>query len=74
MPLERYLLREPTIALFDEDGHNVARTVPAGTTVIVEDDTFGDKRIVGALWNGARVTMFAEDLRARAELMEGPSA
>jgi hypothetical protein len=77
LPLERYRLREATLALFDEDGRHVARTVPAGTTVVVDSDagdTFDSKRMVGILWNGTRVMMFTQDLRSRAELVEGTSA
>jgi hypothetical protein len=84
LPLERYRLREPTLALFDEDGRHVVRTVPAGatvaldretgTTVIDERDRFDSQRMVGVLWNGTRLMMFTQDLRSRAELVEGPSA
>jgi hypothetical protein len=72
--LERYRLREPTMALFDEDGRRVARTVPAGTTFTVEGDTIDGKRLVSVLWNGTRVMMFIQDVRSRAELVEGHSA
>jgi hypothetical protein len=82
LPLERYRLREPTLALFVEEGRRVVRTVPAGTTVVVDGDpgtiaaeeAVDSKRMVGMLWNGIPVIMFTQDLRSRAELIDGPSA
>ena len=66
-PLGRYRFNSPTLALLEEEGHHVARTVPAGAIVEV-DGTLEAGRLVEVLWDGKRVMMFAQDLKSRAEL------
>lgn len=68
-PLGRYRVSSPTLALLEEEGRHVARTVPAGAVVEV-DGIFENNRLVEVLWDGKRVMMFAQDLRSRAELAE----
>jgi hypothetical protein len=65
-----YLIKNPTIALFHEDGRRVARTIPSGTLITVHSAAFdcGDG-LVDVTWYGRRVTMFTEDLLSRAELV-----
>ena len=68
MPLGRYRINNPTIALFHEDGRHVAHEVPAGAFITVSDGTvFDGERLVDATWEGRKVMMFTQDLRSRAE-------
>jgi hypothetical protein len=69
MPVGRYRFSSPTLALLEEGGRHVARTVPAGAVVEV-DGAFEKEKLVEVLWDGKRVMMFAQDLRSRAELAE----
>jgi hypothetical protein len=68
--MESYLINNPTIALFHEDGRYVARTIPSGTFITVDSAAFdsGDG-LVDVTWYGRRVMMFTEDLLSRAELV-----
>ncbi len=68
MPIGRYRILNPTLALFDDDGHQVAHTVPTGAFITVDSVALldGDK-LVDVTWEGRRHKMFAEDFRLRAE-------
>jgi hypothetical protein len=68
-PPGRYRFNSPTLALLEEEGRHVARTVPAGSVVEI-DGAFESDKLVEVLWDGMRVMMFAQDLRSRAELAE----
>ena len=68
MPLGRYRILHPTIALFQEDGRHVARTVPPGAFISVDRSAFGNK-IVEVIWDGKQVMMFRLDLLHRSELV-----
>jgi hypothetical protein len=67
MPLGLYRIKEPTIALFHEDGRHVAHTVPAGTFIHVDSAAFDGDKLVDVTWGGKKVMMFTQDLRSRAE-------
>jgi hypothetical protein len=67
MPLGRYRITNPTIALFHEDGRHVARTVPAGAVIHVDRAAFDGNKLVDVTWEGKTVMMFTQDLRSRAE-------
>jgi hypothetical protein len=69
MPVRRYRLKNPTLALLEEDGRHVAHTVPTGAIVAVDGNFDGDK-LVAVQWDGKKVMMFAQDLRSRAEPTE----
>ena len=71
MPLVRYRITQPTIALFEQDGGHVADTVPAGVIVEIHSDSFEADKLVEVVWDGKRVMMFAQDLRKRAEAAKG---
>jgi hypothetical protein len=68
-PLGRYRFNSPTLALLEEAGRHVARTVPAGAVVEV-GGAFERDKLVEVQWDGKRVMIFAQDLRNRAELIE----
>jgi hypothetical protein len=63
----RYRIKQPTIALFQEDGRHIAHTVPAGAFISVDSDAFDGKKLVDVTWNDKKVMMFAQDVRSRAE-------
>jgi len=71
MPLGRYRINSPTIALFEQDGRHVADTVPAGALIEINGDTFDDDKLQEVVWNGKSVLMFTQDLRKRAESVKG---
>jgi hypothetical protein len=64
----KYRIVSPTIALFLEDGHHVARTVPAGSIVTI--DNVAIDKLVEVTWDGMQVMMFAQDVRTRGEKIE----
>jgi hypothetical protein len=70
MSIQRYRIRDSTIAMFQEGEVHLARTVSAGTIVELpgESPLDGD-RLVEVVWNGRSVLMFTQDLRSRAELI-----
>ena len=67
MPLGRFRIMNPTIALFHEDGRHVAHTVPEGAVVRVDSAAFDGDKLVDVTWDGKKVMMFTQDLRSRAE-------
>jgi hypothetical protein len=73
MPLGRYRINNPTIALFEHDGRHVADTVPAGAIVEVNHDSFDGEKLMEVRWDGKPVLMFTQDLRKRAESVKGNS-
>jgi hypothetical protein len=72
MPLGRYRITYPTIALFEEDGRHVANTVPEGSVIEIKSDSFDGDKLLEVVWDGKRVMMFTQDLRKRAESVNGP--
>ena len=67
MPIGRYRINEPTLALFQEDGHHVAHIIPAGAFVKVDSKTFDGDKLVDVIWDKKKVMMFTQDLRSRGE-------
>jgi hypothetical protein len=65
MPIVRYRITNPTIALFHEDGRHVARTVPSGAFIHVETEAIDGNRLVDVSWENKKVMMFTQDLRSR---------
>jgi hypothetical protein len=59
----------PTIALFFEEGRQVAHTVPEGAVVRVAG-LDGDK-LIEVVWEGQTILMFAQDIRSRGERVTG---
>ncbi len=66
----RYRITDSTIAIFEEEGKYVARTVASGTVVEVCNDAIDGDRLVDVIWKGREVMMFTRDLRSRAEPVE----
>jgi hypothetical protein len=46
MPLGRYQITDPTIALFEEDGRHVARMIPPGAIVSIDGAAIDGDRLV----------------------------
>ena len=64
-----FRLNKPTIALFFEEGRQVARTIPQGA--VVQVNTTEGNKLIEVVWEGRTVLMFAQDLRARGERITG---
>ena len=64
----RFRINAPTIALFLEEGREVARTIPGGAEITVSDETIlQENKLIEVQWTEKRVRMFAQDIRARGE-------
>jgi len=70
MAIERYRIKDPTIAMFEEGGVHAARTVAAGMIVEVHNGAIDGDKLVEVMWNGRKVMMFTQDLRSRAEQLD----
>lgn len=70
MPAVRYRIVDPTMAQSFEAGHHAAFTIPAGTIISVEGADLNGNKLVDVIYDGKTVTMFAHDLRTRAEPIE----
>jgi hypothetical protein len=68
---KRYRLRTPTLAIMEHDGHRLPVTVPLGGVVQVIAGPVHGERLVDVEWEGKPLLMFAVDLHARGELVEG---
>ena len=66
----KYRINSPTIALFKEEGRHVAHTIPAGSVVVVDPETFNGNKLFSVLWAEKEVMMFAQDVRSRGERVE----
>ena len=65
MPIERYRISSPTIALFLEDGRHVAHMVPKGATITIDGKTLNGNKLTEVIWAEKTVMMFTQDLRSR---------
>ena len=67
----KFRINTPTIALFLEEGRQVARTIPSGAEVIVSDEnTIQENKLIEVQWAEKRVTMFAQDIRSLGEKLD----
>jgi hypothetical protein len=67
MPLQQYNIKQPTIALFNEDGRSVVHTISVGTFITVDSAAFFGDKLVDVTGHGQKVRMFTQDLRSHAE-------
>jgi hypothetical protein len=65
MPLGRYRITEPTIAVVEEEGRHVSYTVPIGAVVSADMNSLQRNGLVDVVWSEKPVMMFAQDLRSR---------
>ena len=70
MPIEKYRIDSPTIALFLEDGRHVAHLVPKGATISIEGKTFNGDKLVEVTWADKAVMMFTQDIRSRGKKID----
>ena len=56
--------------MFPEDGRYVAHTIPTGSIVTIESETFDGNKLVEVCLDEKTVMMFTQDLRSRAEKVE----
>lgn len=71
MPAFAYQIKQPIIALcFEQVGH-ILELVPAGAFVTVDSTDFEGDRLVDVSWDGKKVMMLTQDLRSRADRVEG---
>lgn len=70
MPILKYKILSPILALVPDGGRNVARTVPIGSIISMESGEFDRNRLVAATWDGQDVMIFAQDVRSRGEKVE----
>ena len=66
---DRYRIKSPTIAISLQDGRHVALTVPSGAIITVEK--IDGNKLVEVTWDGTIYLMFAQDIRARGEEIDG---
>jgi hypothetical protein len=71
MPLGIYRINRATIALFEENGRHVSRTVPGGAVIEINSAALDGDKLVDVIWDGKRVMMFTQDLRTRGTLVDG---
>ncbi len=74
MPIGRYRINSPTMAIFETDGRPVAGAVPEGAIIEIESPTFVGDRLIEMLWDGKRGRMYTQDLRQRAESVRSSAA
>jgi hypothetical protein len=70
MPVGRYKIMNPTIAVIVEQDRHLAHMVPAGAIVTTDGGDFDDEHLVDVTWDGKKAMMFAQDLRSRAMSVE----
>jgi hypothetical protein len=67
MPLRKYRIVEPTIAMSDDTGRGVAYTIHAGAMVELRHGPLDGNKLVEVKWDGKVVLMFTQDLRQRGQ-------
>ena len=70
MTTEKYLISSPTIALFLEDGRQVAHLVPEGAMIRTDGKPFNGNKLIEVTWAEKIVMMFTQDLRARGKKID----
>jgi hypothetical protein len=67
IPIGRYRVLIPVLALFEEDGCHVARMVPRGSIVHIESTVSSNDPLTDVVWEGKSVMMFTQELLSFAE-------
>ena len=70
MTTEKYLISSPTIALFLEDGRQVAHLVPEGALIRTDGKPFNGNKLIEVTWAEKVVMMFTQDLRTRGKKID----
>jgi hypothetical protein len=64
-----FRLNTPTIALFFEEGRQVAHILPEGA--LIHPNSVEGHGLIEVMWEGKTVQMFAQDVRERTERVTG---
>jgi hypothetical protein len=67
----RYRLERSTLAILNQEGLVLHKTIPAGAVVLVVGSRMEESRMAVVEYEGRAFTMFARDLEDRGELVEG---
>jgi hypothetical protein len=68
--MQKYQLREAIVAVSrDPDGHTRVITLAAGSVLTVKNMAL-ESGLVDAEWNGRAVSVFVQDVKARADLVK----
>jgi hypothetical protein len=63
-----FKISSPTLAVLHREGKQQALTVPEGAIIfVIADNQTGPNALVGVLYDGELIQMFAEDVRARGD-------
>ncbi len=68
---KRYRLNNAALAIINQDGERFRMTIPLGGVVEVMAGPLDENWLLDVEWNGRAMTMFAADIRERAELVSG---
>jgi hypothetical protein len=71
MPIGRYRIIDTTVAIFEEGGTQVSRTIPVGAVILVSEENSARDDLAQVTWDGKKALMFLQDLRFRAEKVDG---
>ena len=63
----KFRINVPTIALFNEDGRQVARRIPVGSEIRVDETAIEGNKLIEVRWIATTVMMFSQDIRRRGE-------
>ena len=63
----KFRINVPTIALFTEGGRQVARRIPVGSEIRVDETAIEDNKLIEVRWIATTVMMFSQDIRRRGE-------
>jgi hypothetical protein len=73
-PSGRYRLNQSMMVLFNENGRQVARTVPAESTITVGKEalnncaaSFVGEKLMRGKWRSKEILMFTQDLKSKTE-------
>jgi hypothetical protein len=66
MPIRKYRIVEPTIAVTEDGGRGVAYTMHTGAVVELHNGPLDGNRLIEVRWENKVVLMFTQDLRQRA--------
>jgi len=77
MAVERYRIKDPTIAMFQDGDLNFGRTISIGTIIELRGGPLDGNNLVEVVYDGKPCKMFSRDLRQRADrladLAESPT-
>ena len=66
----KFRIETPTIALFTEEGRQVARAIPGGSEILVDEAILEMDKLIEVRWLDNTVMMFSQDIRARGQKVD----